>query len=158
MPDYHSPPHWQTFPIAEFGAHAEAWRALNSATADCPALDPDFVIPLLEHFGNPRARLCIAGIPHEPTAMTIVLPVKFAVWETLQPSQAPVGLRLARLGLAMDSLVPPLLRKLPGATVLFGLSQLDPDIVPTDSSGAPQLQKLDYIQTGRITINGSFDE
>jgi CelD/BcsL family acetyltransferase involved in cellulose biosynthesis len=151
-------PEWRLFPIAEFPAHAGAWRALNVATADSPALDPDFVAPLLDHFGNPRARLCIAGEPREPAAMTIAVPSRLAVWQTLQPAQAPIGLWLARQAFATDCLGAALLRKLPGTPLLFGLSQLDPEIVPANMSGGPHLQILDYIQTGRITVNGSFDD
>ncbi len=156
MPAFSSP-EWRLFPIAEFSVHAETWRALNAATCDSPALDPDFVVPLLDHFGNPRARLCIAGDPREPAAMTIAVPSRFSAWQTLQPAQAPIGLWVARKELATDSLAAALLRKLPGAPLLFGLSQLDPEIIPA-MAGGPHLQILDYIQTGRITVNGSFDD
>jgi CelD/BcsL family acetyltransferase involved in cellulose biosynthesis len=146
------------FPIADFPVHAAAWRAINSAVADNPALDPDFVMPLLDHFGNPRARLCICGDLREPLAMTIVAPSKLVTWQTLQPAQAPIGLWLARRGLDMDSLVSALLSTLPGAPLLIGLSQLDPENIPASISGGLHIQMLDYIQTGRITVNGSFDD
>jgi hypothetical protein len=90
--------------------------------------------------------------------MTIVAPSKLVAWQTLQPAQAPIGLWLARRGLDMDSLVSALLSTLPGAPLLIGLSQLDPENIPASISGGLHIQMLDYIQTGRITVNGSFDD
>ena len=50
-----------------------------------------------------------------------------------------------------------LIRTLPGIGLVVGITQLDPEMVrrPKDSPG---IQTVDYIQTSRISIQGSFDE
>lgn len=148
---------WQVFPIAEFSAHAAAWRVLNTRVTDSPALDPDFVAPLLDQFADRHARLCVAGDPGNPVAMTIVTSRRNGVWQTFQPAQAPICLWISRTDVPTAALAGALMRKLSPFALLFGLSQLDPELLPRPPDDK-YLRTLDYIQTGRITVSGSFDD
>ena len=90
-------------------------------------------------------------------AMAIVSPRGRGVWETFQPSQAPIGMWLHRPELDLQILLAGLMRQLPGISLSLGLTQLDPEQVSRPAD-AKHLRTLNYIETARITITGSFDE
>jgi hypothetical protein len=81
----------------------------------------------------------------------------WAHWESFQPSQLPVGAWVMRPRQDFESLLSALAKRLPGAALLIGVTQQDPAYIPrpTDS---PSLQTLDYIQTARLPVSGSFDD
>ena len=43
---------WTIEPASAFGRRAAQWRAINAATLASPLLEPEFVAPLLAHFGK----------------------------------------------------------------------------------------------------------
>ncbi|MCK9606067.1 MAG: GNAT family N-acetyltransferase [Methylomonas sp.] len=148
---------WHLYPIAEFKQYSESWDRLNKQEANTPLLSSDFVSPLLDYFSNSTDKLAIHGDSRNPTAMAIVRKAKFGVWETLQPSQAPLGLWLQNKAIPTASLLSQLRKALPFPTLLAGITQQDPDLLPrpVKSSG---LSTLDYIQTARVSVKGSFDD
>ena len=144
---------WKVMSAREFAAHADAWQALNDRGPRTQLLDAKFVGLLLEVFGTGREVLAV----HEG-AMAVLEPVGFARWQTFQPSQAPIGAWVS------DAQHPPsekllraLVRKLPGLALACGVSQIDPDLVARPEPTA-RLHTLDYIQTSRITIQGTFED
>lgn len=151
---------WTLYPAAQFPQFADDWRALAQVCAAPPALAPEFVAPLLECFGDPRAVLACCrdaaapGAP--PLAMGVLVPAGRG-WSTLQPAQAPLGLWLQQTGSDTGVLLGGLLRALPGWPALVSLTQLDPDLVPRRADGG-SLRTLDYIETARVTVQGSFDD
>ena len=148
---------WTLQAASAFGTHAESWRTLNLAGPKSPLLEPDFVAPLLTEFGNPRLLLATCTSGGQVAAMAIVNPVRTSVWETFQPSQAPTGMWVQRAGLDQTELLATLMRRLPGFALVLGATQQDPDLAPRPAdSGA--VQTMDYIDTARITIGGTFDE
>lgn len=147
---------WKVQPARDLHRVRDQWRALNQAGSGSPVLEPAFVLPLLEHFGNGTELLATAGAEDNPLAMTIVRRTAPGCWQTFQPSQMPVGPWLQRPGLAPAELVHGLFPALPGFPLLIGVSQLDPEI-QTRPASTPSLATLDYIRTARITVVGSFD-
>lgn len=147
---------WKLRPAGELPAARDQWQALNRVAAGNPALDVEFVWPLIEHFGDGRELLAIASSGDEPLAMAILRRTAPGRWQTFQPSQMPVGPWLQRPGIDPAELVRGLFTALPGFPLLLGVTQLDPDILPRPSS-TPSVGTLDYIQTARITVRGSFD-
>jgi CelD/BcsL family acetyltransferase involved in cellulose biosynthesis len=148
---------WRFFPATEYGHHREAWQAINARGADSAVLHPDFIEPLLRHFGTGREVLAVCADGDEPVALALLHKRRFGSWETFQPSQAPLGPWVSVPSLAWDRALPTLLRSLPGFTAVVGVTQQDPDIHPRpDAHG--ELRTLDYIQTARISVEGSFDD
>jgi hypothetical protein len=113
-------------------------------------------LPLLEHFGDGSELLATASAGGGPVAMTILRRTAPGCWQTFQPSQMPVGPWLQQPGLSAAELFHGLFPALPGFPLLVGITQLDPEILARPSS-TPSLATLDYIQTARITVTGSFD-
>jgi CelD/BcsL family acetyltransferase involved in cellulose biosynthesis len=148
---------WTFYPITEFIQNRFSWDNLNDKTAHTPLLSSDFIIPLLDHFADNKDRLAICGSINNPEAMAIITKRKFGVWETLQPSQAPLGLWLQRKDTSTKLLMEQLRKALPFPTLLFGITQQDPDLlVRPESQG--KLSTLDYIETARVTVQNSFED
>lgn len=148
---------WHLYPVDEFKQHIEGWNRLNNQGVNTPLLSSDFVIPLLDYFSTSKDKLAIYGDSQSPDAMAIVTKAKFGAWETLQPSQAPLGLWLQNKTIPTASLLSQLRKDLPFPTLLVGVTQQDPELLPRPEK-ASGLSTLDYIQTARVTVNGSFDD
>lgn len=147
---------WSLYPASRFNEFAERWSQLNQETFNTPLLAVDFVAPLLTEFGSGNELLAICEQDSKTLAMAIIAP-RGRGWDTFQPSQAPVGPWLHRPGLDIEKLSAGLLKRLPGLSLSLGLTQIDPDLLarPSDSR---HLRTLNYIETAKITINGSFDD
>jgi CelD/BcsL family acetyltransferase involved in cellulose biosynthesis len=145
---------WNVVPAAEFGQHAARWREMHGASAGSPLLAADFVEALLAAFGTGREVLAWHERGGQLDTMAILAPSRAGIWNTFQPSQAPVGLWLQRGAEAPADLLRPLLRKLPGPGLVLGITQCDPMLMqrPADSATT---RTLDYIRTARITMNGA---
>jgi CelD/BcsL family acetyltransferase involved in cellulose biosynthesis len=138
---------WTLHPAAHFADHAAQWDALQAKQADAPMLQEDFVVALLAAFGTGAELLAVSA-----DAMAIVRPHGRGSWATFQPAQAPLGMWIERPGLDRAAAMASLLRALPGVGLVLGLTQLDPLLAP-----AP-VDAIDYIQTARITVAGTFDD
>jgi hypothetical protein len=79
------------------------------------------------------------------------------VWETFQPSQLPLGACLWAGDVRVDELLGSLLAELPGVAGIIALTQQDPAICPRPED-APRIRTLDYIETARVVVDGTFAE
>lgn len=145
---------WTVVPARDFERHVDRWQRLHAAGPASPLLAVDFVRPLLDVFGTGRELLAWHDRNGETDAMTIVTPGRFGAWNTFQPAQAPVGLWLQREAGLADGLLANLLRALPGPALMLGLTQCDPMLTARPEGG----HTFDYIQTARITLQGTFDD
>jgi CelD/BcsL family acetyltransferase involved in cellulose biosynthesis len=148
---------WTVVPAAGFAAHAAHWKALHAACGAPALLAHDFVAPLVAQFGSGRELLAWCEEDGQTVAMALVAPAGRGSWATFQPAQAPVGLWLQRAGLDTERLAQGLMHVLPGFPLVFGLTQLDPAMVPRPAD-TPSMRTADYIDTARVTIAGSFDD
>jgi CelD/BcsL family acetyltransferase involved in cellulose biosynthesis len=148
---------WTLFPATEFAAHADQWQKLNEDSATSPLFEPDFVRPLLAEFGTGKELLARYERNGQVLAMAIVTPRRAGVWETFQPSQAPIGMWINRPGLDIEPLLSELMRKLPGFPLVVAVTQRDPILAPRPPDTGV-LRTLDYVNTARITIRGSFED
>lgn len=144
---------WTIVPAAEFGHHAARWRELHEASARSPLLEADFVAPLLAAFGTGREILAWHEHGGRNDAMAVLAPSRAGIWNTFQPSQAPVGLWLQHSPEAPLDLLRSLLRTLPGPGLMLGITQSDPMLMHRPAEGGG-VRTLDYIQTARITMRG----
>src|ERR1700758_3292314 len=67
------------------------WDALNRSRGNHLLLDSKFVAPLLRHFEQEGVVLGIHDGNGNP-GMTLLERKRLGIWETFQPSQAPMGL------------------------------------------------------------------
>jgi Acetyltransferase (GNAT) domain len=148
---------WTLHPVTVFSQYQTQWDTLNLEGINTPLLDSRFVVPLLHYFAGENDRLAICGSTDKPDAMAIITQRKFGVWETLQPSQAPLGLWLQRLTIPTAQLLESLRPCLPFPTMLVGITQQDPDLLPRPAHEG-KLSTLDYIETARISVIGSFED
>lgn len=147
---------WTITPAASFAQHAPQWRALNAATMGSPLLAPEFVTPLLDHFGKDDVLArCEQG--GQTVAMALLSRRGAATWETFQPSQAPVGMWLQQPAFDTGALMAALMRALPGVPLVLSLLQRDPALEARPASTGA-LSTMDYIATARVTVAGSFDD
>ena len=148
---------WEFRNAKEFERSSHEWDAINDAASGVPALTAVFVALLLKEFGTGRELLAVGYRGGTVHAMA-VLHCKYGVfWETFQPAQAPLGAWIHRPPHTLESLVPGLLRDLPGFALAIAISRLDPELVrrPEDCG---TVTTLDCIRASRVTLSGSFDE
>jgi CelD/BcsL family acetyltransferase involved in cellulose biosynthesis len=148
---------WTLLPANQFADHADHWQQLNNASLRSPLLDLEFVQPLLTEFGTGKELLACCESNQEVVAMALLTPRRAGVWETFQPSQAPLGLWLHRPGLNLEPLLDSLIRELPGFPLVLGLTQRDPALSPRPSDDG-SLKTLSYVDTAKITLQGSFED
>ncbi|MBL4589448.1 MAG: GNAT family N-acetyltransferase [Alphaproteobacteria bacterium] len=144
-------------PISSFEQYANNWDALNTSGPNTPVLSCQFVKPLLKHFGTGKEQLVIFGELDKPIALSIITKDRFGSYISFQPSQAPIGLWVQDKSVSTTELLATLFKKLPFTTMVFGLTQQDPDLIerPTNIG---RISTLDYIDTGRVSLDKSFDE
>ncbi|KQQ87033.1 GNAT family N-acetyltransferase [Massilia sp. Leaf139] len=151
---------WTLYPAREFARHADDWARLHAALPAPHAsslLAADFVAPLLDQFGRGDELLACLRDGDTVRAMALVHPSRRGAWITFQPAQAPLGLWLQQPGLDTAALARGLLGALPGFPLLLALTQLDPMLHPRPADG-PCTRSLDYIDTARVRLHGSFDD
>lgn len=146
---------WSLAPASGFAAQAGRWQALNAASAASPLLEPDFIEPLLACFGNGAELLATCHAQGQVVAMALLVRRRRGAWETFQPSQAPVGLWLQLPGQDSAALARSLLAALPGCALVLSLLEQDPHMAPRPPT-SPALATMDYIDTARVTVAGSF--
>jgi len=150
---------WRVVPAAELASrpeHLERWRRLHRDSAGSPLLAPEFVLPLLAVFGTGREVLAWRERDGGADVMAILAPSRLGAWNTFQPAQAPVGLWLQG-DATPPELLPDLLRALPGAAFMLGVTQCDPMLMARPPDG-DDVRTMDYIETAHVTLPASFDD
>lgn len=147
---------WDIHPASALGAHAAVWNNLCRETCALPFLETDFLIPLLEVFGNSNEVLAVARNNDEIVAATLLTPNGLGRWQTFQPSQLPLGPWLQRDNQDQEALLKALIHQLPGFNLGVGLTQLDPRFSLRPKNGG-HLRTLDYIDTAWVDIDSDFD-
>lgn len=148
---------WTLKPVAEFSEHAEIWDGLNDAAMNTPLLSSSFVLPLLTEFADEADKLAIYRSEDGISAMAIITKSRTGAWRTFQPSQSPLGIWLQNEDFDLETAVTALFKALPSGTLQFSITQLDPALIgrPEKSS---TVSTIDYIQTARVTLKGSFED
>ena len=123
---------WKVRPARELHSVRDQWQALNHSRN--PALEPAFILPLLEHFGDGSELLATASAGGAPLAMAILRRTAPGCWQTFKPAQIALGPWLQQPGLAHAELVHALFPALPGFPLLIGITQLDPEILARPAS------------------------
>jgi CelD/BcsL family acetyltransferase involved in cellulose biosynthesis len=149
---------WQFQPAqAAFEANRDRWDALNAQGAGHILLDSLFVQCLLKHFGDNSVLL---GVEAESSGGMALLQKKSSgIWETFQPSQAPLGLILGDQTGDSAQTLDSLLRSLPGFALQLSVLHQDPvcsTFRPVNHRG--KIDSIAYIRTASIPLQGTFDQ
>lgn len=148
---------WRLYGIEEFEHLGPTWDSINSGNANLPILDSQFFQLLLEEFGDGDERLAVCEDSTGPVAAAILTRSRFGAWRTFQASQAPLGAWVQKREAPVQPLLESLQGSLAGLRPMVSLTQMDPDIVARPL-GSGKIGTLDYIDTARIEVRGSFDD
>ena len=151
---------WKNVAATDFADNSTLqaeWDRLNTLHGDLPFLTSDVVISALKIFGDHKERLLVAHEGASVVAMFLLCRTDAFRWRTFQPSQLPLGAWVAETHLSLDALARSLLRGPLGFCLGLSVTQVDPRIAAR-TVDTPDSQTLDYIQTGWIDIQGSFDD
>jgi hypothetical protein len=150
---------WKFQPAAaSFEEVRNDWDALNQRTSNHILLDSGFVAPLLRYFPE-GAVLLGSSDDAETPGMALLVPRGTGRWETFQPSQAPIGLMLLGSPNPRTDSLTRLTLALPGYAFQLSVLQQDPDYSPfVLNLNSGMFERLDYIQTARITLAGTFED
>ena len=159
MANAHPPIRWQLYPVSEFARLKQAWDELNLKQGGSALLSSRFIEPCLEHFCAAEVKLAIATSNElqQPVAATLIERIGLGRWQTLQPSQAPIGFWLSDPAIDFETLLAELAKALPGWVLSISITQQDPELLPRPSA-MQQLTTLDYITTGRLVIPEDFQQ
>lgn len=147
---------WRLLPATRFDAITADWAALHRTGPAAPMLAPAFVDALLAEFVAGGELLALCEDRDGPCAAAVVAPQGLGRWASFQPAQAPLGLWLQRPDLDCGELLARLAGALPGFALQIGLTQCDPLLLPR-MADAGRMRSLDYIDTARVPVSGSFD-
>ena len=151
---------WEFRPALELADDIRAcWGAVNQASSHHLLLDPIFVAALVRHFAAPTV---FFGVMNNGAGGGVVLVERTGrgVWQTFQPSQAPLGL------VAFSNVAPiseqrerflAMLRSLPGYALQLGIMQQDPKVAPAPMPH-PNFEEIGHIQTGRLLVDVPFEQ
>jgi Acetyltransferase (GNAT) domain len=143
---------------AEFEKHAPEWDALNRARGNHVLLDSRFVAALIRSFAKPSTLFAVSTSP-SARGMVLVEPGAFRLASTFQPSQSPLGLILLESGDLAVPMSRKLIRHLPGLSIGLSILQQDPDYSSFCLSARDHgIEKVDYIDTARLRLEGSFED
>jgi len=136
---------------------AQAWDKLNATRGNLPFLAADAIVTTLATLGEGAERLLVGTFGAEVVAMFLLVPQGKFRWQTFQPSQLPLGAWVADASLPLDDLARSLQHGPLGLCLVLSITQVDPLVAarPTD---APDSQTMDYIDTGWIDIERTFDD
>ncbi|NDH53552.1 MAG: GNAT family N-acetyltransferase [Betaproteobacteria bacterium] len=133
-----------------------SWDQLNGTRGALPFLDSEAMVCALQILGDGSERLLLARCDGALQAMFLLIPQGAFKWSSFQPSQMPLGAWVARPELALTDLARSLLRGPLGLCLVLSITQVDPCIA-SRAGDAPDRRHSDYVDTGWIDINGSFD-
>jgi CelD/BcsL family acetyltransferase involved in cellulose biosynthesis len=148
---------WTLLPITQFERLASTWDAINGQSGDLPFLHSRFMLPLCEAFGDASLRIALCENAQGPVAMAVLSRKGLARWESFQPSQSPLGAWVMHPDQAFEALLSTLAKSLPGAALVVGVTQQDPNCFPRPTESR-SLRTLDYIRTAHVPVGGSFDD
>jgi hypothetical protein len=150
---------WKFKPASDnFKEVSKDWDSLNEARGNLILLDSRFVSTLLEFFGKSDILLGIEG-HSTPSGMALVMSKGRGIWETFQPSQAPLGLLVFGYADVDGAGIAKLVKQLPGHALELSVLQQDPDHSSFPQIPArPEIENQDYIRTARVQVSGAFEE
>jgi len=143
-----------------FDGYRTYWDSINRENGNHVLLDSLFWKSLVDWLGS-REVCLVLNDTSKGKGVALIERGGYGFWRTFQPSQAPLGPiifdRLAAIHLGEH--ICDLISDLPGYPLGFAVTQQDPDVTCFGNlNGTPAVEKLDYIQTPRLTISGKYED
>ncbi|WP_114971806.1 GNAT family N-acetyltransferase [Rhodoferax ferrireducens] len=151
---------WKNLPASSLQQDGQLlldWDRLNAARGNLPFLAGDAIVSALKILGDGSERLLVGYDGTTVVTMVLLSPQGKFQWRTFQPSQLPLGAWVAEARLQLMDVTRSLLRGPLGFCLGLSITQVDPHIAPRAEDN-PDSQHTDYIDTGWIDIQGSFDD
>lgn len=147
---------WKLVSASQLAALAQPWDELQARTLPQAFLRSDFLLPLLDQFGQGNELLAYREDGIGWTAALLLQPQGKGRWNSFQPSQLPLGPVLLPQGEAIEDCLQALLRSLPGFALTVGLTQLDSLAHPGPFETA-RLRHQHYIDTAWVDVENGFE-
>ena len=151
---------WENLPASALKVSPDLsgeWDRLNAKRGNLPFMRAHAVALALEVFGKGEERLLVGRCNSIIEALFVVVPAGTSRWRTFQPSQLPLGAWVAEYSLSLIDLARSAMRGPLRFCLVFSVTQIDPYFVPRGKDSADAVYG-DYIDTGWIDINGSFED
>jgi CelD/BcsL family acetyltransferase involved in cellulose biosynthesis len=146
---------WQLTSVDAFGDLTEEWDRLNATHQDQAILHSFFVRTLIDHFFDGTETLCVGREGGHIQAMGFLERKRFGQWQTVMPSQAPLGLFLFENHRFEYAAVKALSKALPGPVFMIDFLQVDSDGLHLEEN--PNFLTVPYIETGRLSIPSDYN-
>lgn len=152
--------HWKNLPATALEQDPRlitTWDKLNAMRGNLPFLAADAIVTALNTLGAGTERLLVGHDGTNVVALFLLVNQGKFQWSTFQPSQIPLGAWVAEANLQLSDLARGLQRGPLGFCLGLSVTQVDPNMAPR-SLDTPVCQSIDYIDTGWIDIEGTFDD
>ncbi|MDG0835171.1 GNAT family N-acetyltransferase [Roseateles saccharophilus] len=147
---------WKLVPAKQLATLATHWDALQAKLLPHAFLRSDFLLCLLDQFGQGRELLAYREDDIGWTAALLLRPRGKGRWNSFQPSQLPMGPVLLPADEDLEAALQSLLRALPGLVLGVGLTQLDSLAHMGPFDGA-RLRHQHYIDTAWVDVENGFE-
>src|SRR5690606_17299220 len=134
--------------VSEFEHFSLEWDKLNQQTHQQAILTADFIQCLIQHFFTDTEQLVVVKNSNNIVFIGFFQRIGLGRWQTVMPSQAPLGLWLSADGKVEEKLLVCIAKALPGLVLQLDLLQADSRYLTVGSN----VQQLHYIETGNKPI------
>jgi CelD/BcsL family acetyltransferase involved in cellulose biosynthesis len=142
------------YPADKFADFTQQWNSLNAQTHRQAILDADFVSQLIRHFFAGNEYLVVAESAGQLQFIGFFQRCGFGRWQTVMPSQAPLGLWLAAQHSVDNRLLQQIAAALPGLVLQVDLLQADSRALRVSQEVYQQF----YIETGNRPVPEKYDD
>lgn len=148
---------WQLYALDQFHRFMRVWDEINERGPASPLLSTDFVLPLIDCFAHATDLIAICRSEDRPIAMAILGPVGTGRWSTRQPVAAPLGLWVATKETDIATILPALLKTLPGFAFMLSVMNQDNRLV-CKPPNVGSIGTVGYMKTPATIIDTSFSD
>lgn len=142
------------YTVDKFADYGKQWNRLNQQTQRQAILDADFISCLIQHFFNGSEQLVVVEQADQIYFIGFFQRCGFGRWQTVMPSQAPLGLWLAAQHQVDEALLQCIAKALPGLVLQIDLLQAD----SRQLQAAPAIYQQLYIETGNRPVPASYED
>jgi hypothetical protein len=141
------------YPADKFAGFTQHWDRLNQQTQQQAILDADFISSLMQHFFTGCEHLVVGESDGQVQFIGFFQRVGVGRWQTVMPSQAPLGLWLAAHKVD-HQLLQCIAAVLPGLVLQIDLLQADSKALDV----AQDIYQQVYIETGNRPVPQKYDD